>query len=127
MLEILRPARYINSEWNAIHKKWDDSTLKIALSFPDVYEIGMSHLGVRILYGILNREQGVICERVFAPWPDMEKRLRDKKEKLCSLESSHALKEFDIIGFSLQYEMNYLDILNILDLGGVPLCSKDRS
>jgi len=127
MLEILRPARYIHSEWNAVHKKWDEDDLKIALSFPDVYEIGMSHLGMRILYGILNKEQNVICERVFAPWPDMEKRLRDKKEILCSLESSHALKEFDIIGFSLQYEMNYLDVLNILDLGGVPLCSKDRS
>jgi len=127
MLEILRPGRYINSEWNAVHKNWDDGALKIALAFPDVYEIGMSHLGVRILYGILNREQDVVCERVFAPWPDMEKRLRDRKEKLCSLESSHALKEFDIIGFSLQYEMNYLDALNMLDLGGVPLCSKDRS
>ena len=127
MIDILRPARYINSEWNAVHKKWNDSALKIALLFPDVYEIGMSHLGMRILYGILNREQDVICERAFAPWPDMEKRLRDKKENLCSLESSHVLKEFDVIGFSLQYEMNYLDILNMLDLGGVPLCSKDRS
>ena len=127
MLEILRPGRYINSEWNAVHKKWDEGALKIALAFPDVYEIGMSHLGVRILYGILNREQDVVCERVFAPWPDMEKRLRSRKEKLCSLESSHSLKEFDIIGFSLQYEMNYLDVLNMLDLGGVPLYSKDRS
>jgi len=127
LLDILKPGRYINSEWNAIHKEWNAGALKIALSFPDVYEIGMSHLGMRILYGVLNREQGVICERVFAPWPDMEKRLRDKKENLCSLESSHALKEYDVIGFSLQYEMNYLDILNMLDLGGVPLCSKDRS
>jgi len=126
-IDVLKPARYINSEWNAVHKERDAGALKIALSFPDVYEIGMSHLGMRILYGVLNREQGVICERVFAPWPDMEKRLRDKKENLCSLESSHALKEFDVIGFSLQYEMNYLDILNMLDLGGVPLCSKDRS
>jgi len=126
MLKILKPARYINSEWNAVHKEWNEGVLKIALSFPDVYEIGMSHLGMRILYGILNREQDVICERVFAPWLDMEKRLRDRKEKLPSLESSHALKEFDIIGFSLQYEMNYPDILNILDMGGVPLYSKDR-
>jgi len=127
MLDISRPARYINGEWNAVHKKWDEGALKIALLFPDVYEIGMSHLGVKILYGILNRERDIVCERVFAPWPDMEKRLRDRKEKLCSLESSRALKEFDIIGFSLQYEMNYLDVLNMLDLGGVPLRSKDRS
>ena len=74
-IDILRPGRYINNEWNAVHKEWKDSVLKIALAFPDVYEIGMSHLGMRILYGILNREQDVICERVFAPWLDMEKRL----------------------------------------------------
>lgn len=126
MLEILKPGRYIDNEWNSVHKEWNEGALKIALAFPDVYEIGMSHLGIRILYGILNRKKDVICERVFAPWPDMEKRLRDRKEKLCSLESSSALKEFDIIGFSLQYEMNCLDALNMLDLGGVPLYSKER-
>ena len=126
MLEILRPGRYINSEWNAVHKEWDSAALKIALLFPDIYEIGMSHLGMKILYGLLNREEGVICERAFTPWPDMEKRLRDRKENLSSLESSHALKEFDIIGFSLQYEMNYLDMLNMLDLGGVPLHCSER-
>ena len=126
MLDILKPGRYINSEWNAVHKKWDQGALKIALAFPDVYEIGMSHLGMRILYGILNKEKDVICERAFTPWPDMEKRLRDKKENLSSLESRQALKEFDIIGFSLQYEMNYPDVLNILDLGGVKVYSKDR-
>lgn len=126
MLDILKPGRYINSEWNAVHKEWNEGALKIALSFPDVYEIGMSHLGIKILYGLLNKKKDIICERVFAPWPDMERRLRDRKEKLCSLESSRALKEFDIIGFSLQYEMNYLDVLNMLDLGGVPLYSKDR-
>jgi len=126
MIDILKPARYINSEWNAVHKEWDQSALKIALAFPDVYEIGMSHLGMRILYGILNKEKDVICERAFTPWPDMEKRLRDKKENLSSLESGRALKEFDIVGFSLQYEMNYPDVLNILDLGGVSLYSRDR-
>ena len=127
MLGILKPARYINSEWNAVHKEWKDSALKVALCFPDIYEIGMSHLGMRILYGVLNKEKDVICERAFAPWDDMEKRIRDRKEMLCSLESSHALKEFDIIGFSLQYEMNYPDILNMLDIGGVPLYSKKRA
>ncbi|MDP2911077.1 MAG: TIGR03960 family B12-binding radical SAM protein, partial [Candidatus Omnitrophota bacterium] len=127
MENILKPARYINSEWNAVHKEWKDSALKVALCFPDIYEIGMSHLGMRILYGVLNKEKDVICERAFAPWDDMEKRIRDRKEMLCSLESSHALKEFDIVGFSLQYEMNYTDILNMLDLGGVPLYSKERT
>jgi len=126
VIDILKPARYINSEWNAVHKEWNDGALKIALAFPDVYEIGMSHLGIKILYGILNREKGVVCERVFSLWPDMEKRLRGRKETLCSLESARPLKEFDIIGFSLQYEMNYTDILNILDLGGVPLKARDR-
>ena len=126
MIDILKPARYINSEWNAVHKEWDQGALKIALAFPDVYEIGMSHLGMRILYGILNKEKDVICERAFTPWPDMEKRLRDKKENLSSLESGRALKEFDIVGFSLQYEMNYPDVLNMLDLGGVSLYSRDR-
>src|SRR3990167_8351674 len=123
---IFKPGRYINKEWNAAHKEWDGAALKIALVFPDIYEIGMSHLGMKILYGILNSEKGVICERVFAPWPDMEAMLRDKKEKLSSLESSRPLKEFDIIGFSLQYEMNYLEVLNALDLGGVSLRSSER-
>ncbi|MCX5692107.1 MAG: radical SAM protein [Candidatus Omnitrophica bacterium] len=126
MNDILRPGRYVNNEWNAVHKEWKDGVSKIALSFPDVYEIGMSHLGMKILYGILNREEGIICERFFAPWPDMEKKLRDRKEKLSSLESSRTLKEFDIIGFSLQYEMNYLDMLNMLDLSGVPLHCRER-
>ncbi|MFA5388910.1 MAG: TIGR03960 family B12-binding radical SAM protein [Candidatus Omnitrophota bacterium] len=126
MLDILKPGRYINSEWNAAHKEWKSGSLKIALAFPDVYEIGMSHLGMRILYGILNREKDVICERTFAPWPDMEKRLRDRKEDLSSLESRHALKDFDVIGFSLQYEMSYADVLNMLDLGGIRPCSSER-
>lgn len=126
MLNILKPGRYINSEWNSAHKEWREGALKVALCFPDIYEIGMSHLGMKILYGILNREKDVICERVFAPWIDMENQMRLKKEKLCSLESSRPLNEFDIIGFSLQYEMNYLEVLNIIDLGGVSLYSKDR-
>lgn len=123
---VLKPGRYIDSEWNAVHKKWDDSTLKVALCFPDIYEIGMSHLGMRIIYGALNREEGVLCERVFAPWGDMEQKLRAANEPLFSLENKRALKDFDIVGFSLQYEMGYVDVLNMLDLGKVPLASKDR-
>ncbi len=126
MIDILKPARYIDSEWNAVHKEWNDGALKVALLYPDVYEIGMSHLGMKILYGILNREKDVICERFFAPWLDMEKRLRERKENLLSLESSRVLNEFDIIGFSLQYEMNYPDVLNMLYLGGVKLHSAER-
>ncbi|MFH1782665.1 MAG: TIGR03960 family B12-binding radical SAM protein [Candidatus Omnitrophota bacterium] len=126
MIDHLKPGRYINKEWNSVHKDWDSAALKVVLSFPDIYEIGMSHLGLKILYGLLNREKDVLCERVFAPWLDKEKSLRNKKEKLTSLESKRVLKEFDIIGFSLQYEMNYPDALNILELGCVPIFSKDR-
>jgi len=124
--EILKPARYINREWNAVYKEWREETLKVALCFPDIYEIGMSHLGMRIIYGILNQEKGVVCERVFAPWRDMEARMRSRKEGLLSLEGSKGLKEFDIIGFSLQYEMSFVDVLNILDLGQVPIFSSQR-
>jgi len=124
---ILKPGRYINSEWNSVHKEWKDGMLKVALCFPDIYEIGMSHLGMKILYGILNNEKDIICERAFSPWPDMEEELRQKNERLRSLESGRPLNEFDIIGFSLQYEMNYVDVLNMLELAGVPLLCKDKS
>ena len=126
MLDILKPGRYINNEWNSVHKRGSDSKLKVALCFPDIYEIGMSHLGMKILYGILNNEHDIICERFFVPWVDMEKHMREKKEAILSLESKCPLHEFDIIGFSLQYEMNYTDVLNMLELGRVPIYSKDR-
>ena len=126
MLDIYKPGRYIDKEWNAVHKEWESSILKVALCFPDIYEIGMSHLGMKILYGILNQEEGVLCERVFAPWGDMEKKIRVEKKMLSSLESERPLKDFDIIGFSLQYEMNFVDALNMLDLGKIPLRSSDR-
>ncbi|MFH1478868.1 MAG: TIGR03960 family B12-binding radical SAM protein [Candidatus Omnitrophota bacterium] len=126
MLDVLRPGRYINQEWNSCHKDWNKVSIHMALAFPDIYEIGMSHIGMRILYGILNNQEDVSCERVFAPWRDMEEKLRREEKKLASLETGKPLKEFDIIGFSLQYEMNFTDVLNIIDLGGVPIFSKDR-
>ena len=125
-MEIFKPGRYINREWNAVHKEWAPSMLKVALCFPDIYEIGMSHLGMKIIYGILNEERDVVCERIFAPWEDKEKEMRSKDETLLSLESGRELKDFDIIGFSLQYEMNFVDALNILDLGRVPLMASER-
>ncbi|MFC1667608.1 TIGR03960 family B12-binding radical SAM protein [Candidatus Omnitrophota bacterium] len=124
--DILKPGRYINREWNAIHKEWTNSKLKMALCFPDIYEIGMSHLGMKILYGILNQEEDVICERVFAPWKDMEENMRSEGGGLVSLESQKRLNEFDIIGFSLQHEMNYTDVLNMLDLGQVLIYARER-
>jgi len=121
-----RPSRYINHEINSSHKKWDDAVLRVALVFPDAYEIGFSHLGLKILYAILNNIPGVVAERCYSPWVDAEKILRDKNIPLCSLESSKPLAEFDIIGFSIQYELSYSNVLAILDLAGIPLRSENR-
>jgi len=121
-----RPARYINHEINSQHKSGDDIILRVALVFPDAYEIGVSHLGLKILYSILNKIPGVSAERCYSPWLDAEKILRDKNIPLCSLESSTPLADFDIIGFSIQYELAYTNILAILDLAGIPFRSKNR-
>jgi len=123
LLRFQKPSRYINNEWNSIHKRGD---LTFALAFPDLYEIGMSHLGLRILYEILNSMDGVVAERVFAPWPDMEEYLRKNKIYLSSLESRRPIKDFDILGFSLQYELSITTVLNMLDLGGIPIFSIER-
>jgi radical SAM family uncharacterized protein len=122
--DIRKPGRYIGNEWNAIKKK--DPFLKVALCFPDIYEIGMSHLGSKILYGIGNSIDGVCCERVFAPWPDMEKLMRIEGVKLYSLETYTPVKDFDIVAFSYQYEMLSTNILNVLDLSGIALHSEQR-
>ena len=123
---VQRPSRYIGNEINAVHKDPDRVRVSVALAFPDTYEIGMSHLGLKILYKILNDMPDVAAERVYAPWIDYEKILRAKGLPLMSLESSRPLSEFDIIGFTLQYELSYTNILNILDLSNIPLRSKDR-
>ena len=119
-----KPARYIGGEWNSIVKEQAD--FRFALLFPDVYEIGMSHLGSRILYHVLNSQEGVACERAFAPWPDMEQVLQEEHMPLFSLETKRPLNEFDILGFSLLYEMCYTNILQMLDLSRIPLLAKDR-
>jgi radical SAM-linked protein len=121
-----RPSRYIGGEVNSIIKKGEASALRFALAFPDVYEVGMSHLGIQILYSILNSRSDIAAERFFAPWPDLEEKLREADVPLCSLESRTPLGEFDIIGFSLQYELSYTNVLNMLELGGVPLRTRDR-
>ncbi len=110
-----------------LKKNWVPAALKVLLAFPDVYEIGMSHLGLKILYHLLNREEDIICERTFAPWPDLEALLRQKNLPLFSLENGQALRDFDIIGFTLQYEMSYTNIINMLDLGGISLYSEERT
>ena len=121
-----RPGRYVGGEWNAVRKDPARSDVKIALVFPDVYEIGMSYLGQKILYSLLNALPGVMAERVFAPWPDFEAVLRGARRPLVSLENRLPLAEFDIVGVSLLYELNDSNILTVLDLAGIPLYSKDR-
>ncbi len=118
-----RPSRYINQEINSVHKT---SSVRIALCFPDIYEIGMSHLGLRILYSIINNLPYASAERIFAPWIDMEDHLRKERIPLCSLESATPLRDFDLAGFSLQYELSYTTVLNMLSLGGVPIRASMR-
>lgn len=121
-----KPAQYIGGETNAIVKDWTKAQIRVCLVFPDTYEIGMSHTGLKILYAILNAREGVVAERCFAPQPNMEALLREKKIPLFSLETKTPLADFDIIGITLPHELVYTNVLNILDLAGLPLLSKDR-
>lgn len=124
LLAVEKPARYMGGEMGSIRK--DDADLRFALAFPDVYEVGMSHLGLKILYHLLNGVEGIAAERVFAPWPDMEEQLRAADAPLATLETATPLAACDIIGFTLQYELSYTNILNMLRLGGIPLLASDR-
>ena len=125
--KVQKPARYTGGELNSVVKNKEDVKLRYAFCFPDNYEIGMSHLGMKILYSVVNERQDAWCERVFAPWDDMETLMRENNVKLYALESGDSLDEFDLIGFSLQYELSYTNVLNMLDLGGVPVLKKDRT
>jgi len=125
--KVNRPARYTGGEWNSVIKDWDKTSIKIALAYPDTYEIGMSNLAIPILYDILNRQPDVLAERVYAPWVDMESVIRQRDIRLFSLESKHPLGEFDIIGFSLGYELTYTNVLNMLDLAGIPVLAAERT
>ena len=124
---VQKPARYTGGEVNAVVKDKNDVKLRYAFCFPDSYEIGMSHLGMKILYSLVNARTDAWCERVFAPWTDMEEELRKADMPLFALESGDALGAFDVIGFTLQYELSYSNVLNMLDLGKVPLRSRDRT
>ena len=124
--KVQKPARYTGGEYNAVVKDRREVDLRYALCFPDTYEIGMSNLGCRILYGVMNQEKGVWCERCYAPWGDMEEAMRREGLLLYGLESGDPIADFDIIGFSLGYEMAYTNVLNMLDLAGLPLRSEDR-
>jgi radical SAM family uncharacterized protein len=126
LLSVRKPAQYTGGEWNVSPKDFSRAGVKFALSFPDLYEVGMSNLGLRILYGLLNAQQDLVCERFFAPNIDLEEVLRKNGEGCFSLESRQPLKEFDIVGFSLAYELCYTNVLNILELGNIPLESASR-
>lgn len=123
---VQKPGRYIGGELNSVIKDKNSVDVRYAFCFPDSYEIGMSHLGIKILYSIANERDDVWCERVFAPWPDMEEEMRKRNLPLYALESGDELKCFDMIAFTLQYELSYTNVLNMLDLAGIPVRSKDR-
>ena len=127
LLSVEKPARYVGSELNSVVKNKEDVDIRYAFAFPDVYEVGMSHTGLHILYHLLNSRDNVWCERVFAPWTDMEEVMRKNNIPLYGLESKDELKEFDFVGFTLQYEMSYTNLLNMLDLAQLPIRSKDRT
>ena len=125
--KVTMPGQYVGAEWNMVRKDPARAALRVCIAFPDTYGIGMSCAGVHVLYGILNRREDVYAERAFTPWTDMQEQLRAEKVPLCSLETFTPLREFDVLGFSLQYEMCYTNMLDMLELGGIPLRAADRS
>lgn len=127
LLKIDKPARYIGGEVNSIMKDRERVDIRFAMCFPDVYEIGMSHLGIQILYDMLNKFEDIWCERVYSPWMDLDEIMRKKQIPLFALESQDPVKEFDFLGITLQYEMCYTNILQVLDLSGIPIFAKDRT
>lgn len=126
LMQVEKPARYIGNELNMVKKNINDVDIRFAFCFPDVYEVGMSCLGLQILYFFLNRREDTYCERAFAPWTDMEKAMRENNIPIYSLETYTPLNEFDFVGFTLQYEMCYTNLINMLDMSDIPIYSKDR-
>lgn len=126
LLQVEKPARYIGQEVNMVKKDLSNVDVRFAMCFPDVYEIGMSHLGIQILYDMFNKMEGVYCERVYSPWVDLDKLMRENNIPLFALESQEPIKSFDFLGITIQYEMCYTNILQILDLSHIPIFAKDR-
>ena len=124
--KVSKPVRYMGNEYNMVEKDPAEVSIRFAFAFPDVYEVGMSHLGMKILYHLMNEREDTYCERVFAPWVDMEEKMRENRIPLFTLETRDPVSEFDFVGFTLQYEMCYTNLLNMLDLAGIPLLTKDR-
>ena len=126
LLKIEKPARYIGGEINSVMKDPESIDIRFAMCFPDVYEIGMSHLGIQILYDLFNRREDTWCERVYSPWIDLDRVMREQKIPLFALESQDPIRDFDFLGITIQYEMCYTNILQILDLSGIPLKAAER-
>ena len=127
LLNIEKPARYIGHEVNSVVKDKNAVEIRFAMCFPEVYEVGMSHLGIQILYDMFNRREDTWCERVYSPWIDLDKIMREKHIPLFALESQDPVKNFDFLGITLQFEMCYTNVLQVLDLSGIPLHSEDRT
>jgi radical SAM superfamily enzyme YgiQ (UPF0313 family) len=127
LMKVEKPARYIGNEVNSVMKDKSEIDVRFAMCFPDVYEIGMSHLGIQILYDMFNRRKDVWCERVYSPWVDLDKIMREENIPLFALESQDPIKEFDFLGITIQYEMCYTNILQVLDLSKIPLKAKERT
>jgi radical SAM family uncharacterized protein len=126
LMQVEKPGRYVGGEYNSIVKDWDEIDVKVALAFPDIYDLGMSNLGIMILYEQINNQPDMLAERVFSPWLDMEAVMRAESIPLYSLETKHAVRDFDLLGISLPYESLYTNVLNMLDLAGMPVRSADR-
>lgn len=126
LYRVEKPARYIGGEFNSVIKDASAVDMRFVMCFPDVYEVGMSHLGTKILYHVINKREDTYCERCFAPWPDMEGLMRENNISLYALESKDAINKFDFVGFTLQYEMSYTNILNMLDMAGIPIRASQR-
>lgn len=126
LLRVTKPGRYVGGEYNSVVKGWDSAAVKVALAFPDIYDLGMSNLGIMLLYDQLNRRPHLLAERVFNPWRDMEALMRERHIPLYSLETKHPILDFDLLGISIPYEQLYTNVLNLLDLAGMPVRSEDR-
>ncbi len=126
LMQVEKPGRYVGGEYNSIVKNWDEIDVKVALAFPDIYDLGMSNLGIMILYEQINQQSDMLAERVFSPWVDMEAIMRDQDIPLYSLETKHRIRDFDVLGISLPYEQLYTNALNLLDLADMPVRSRDR-
>ncbi len=127
LARVSKPARYTGGEWNTVTRDWSSVDSRFVLAYPDAYDIGMSNMGLGILYDLLNQRDDVLCERTFAPWDDMESEMRREGVPLWSLETRHPVRDFDLVGFTLQYEMTYTNVLNMLDLAGIPVWSHERT